>query len=260
MAVSSVKTRLSPGRDLAVGVAGIAAVVAVWCWATYGGHIKPFFLPTPTGVVEGLGEFQKRDWLVPAVMGSFWRVLQSLLLVTVIGVPLGLSMGTFPVFDALLRRMVNAGKSVPTTGIVGLIVLWFGIEERAKIVFLFLGAIFYMVILVRAAVLSVDDAYVRVAVDIGANRWQLITKVLIPAALPAIWEAIAVANGIMWTYIVLAEYINGNEAQLGLGYLLNIASRTQESGKVYGVLLLVAIVSSLTDFVLQTIRRRFFNW
>jgi len=254
------RARLSPGRDLAFGVAGILAVLAIWSGITYGGYVKPFFLPTPTGLVLGLWEFHQRDWLLPAMWGSFWRVLQSLLLVTIIGVPIGLAMGTFPVFDALLRRLVSSGKSVPTTGIIGLIVLWFGIEERAKVVFLFLGAIFYMIILVRAAVLAVDDAYVRVALDIGVNRMQLIQKVFIPASLPAIWEAIAVSNGIMWTYIVLAEYINGNEAQLGLGYLLNIASRTQESGKVFGILLLVAIVSSISDFVLQSVRRRFFNW
>jgi len=255
-----VRARLTKTQDFALGITGIVVVLVLWCWITYGGHVKPFFLPTPSGLWEGLMEFQKRDWLGPAIWGSFTRVFKSLLLVTAVGIPVGLLMGAFSPVDALLRRPINAIKSVPTTGIIGLIVLWFGIEERAKIVFLFLGAIFYMIILVRAAVLSVSEEFVRVAVDIGANRQQILTKVLIPAALPAIWEALAVSNGIMWTYIVLAEYINGNEEQIGLGYLLNISSRTQESGKVFGVLLLVALVSSATDFILQTIRKKFFAW
>ena len=64
----------------------------------------------------------------------------------------------------------------------------------------------------------------------------------------------------MWTYIVLAEFINSNEEQLGLGYLLQIGSRTQDSGKVFATLAVIAVISSFTDFVLQATRRRFLNW
>lgn len=255
-----VRGKLSPKLDFGIGLSGILTVVLVWCWLTYGGHIKPFFLPTPTAIFESYQEFIERDWLLRAVLGSFFRVLKSLALVIAIGVPIGILMGAFAPIDAFLRKLVNSGKSVPTTGIVGLIVLWFGIEERAKIVFLFLGAIFYMILLVRSAVLNVSEDYIKVAYDIGANPAQTIRKVLLPGALPQIWDAIAVCSGIMWTYIVLAEYINGNEEQLGLGYLLNIGSRTQDSGKVFGVLLLVALISALTDYGLGWIRRRYLNW
>ena len=85
-------------------------------------------------------------------------------------------MGTFAPVDAFLRRIINGAKSIPTTGILGLIVLWFSLEERAKILFLFLGAIFYMVIMVKNAILSVSEDYIRVALDIGANRWQMVSR------------------------------------------------------------------------------------
>jgi NitT/TauT family transport system permease protein len=255
-----VRGKLAPRTDLAVSLTGIAVVVAVWCAVTYGGYVKPLFLPTPSGIAGGLAEFHEKGWLLPAIGRSFWRVTQSLLLVIVVGVPLGALMGAFAPVDALLRKIVNGAKSVPTTGIVGLIVLWFSVEERAKIVFLFLGAIFYMVILVKNAVQSVPEDYVRVAVDIGATPWQTVTRVLLPGALPLIWDAVAVCNGIMWTYIVLAEFINSSEEQLGLGYLLFMGSRTQESGKVFATLIVIGLVSSLTDWLLQAIRKRFLNW
>lgn len=255
-----VRGKLSPGLDLGIGLTGILTVIVIWCWLTYGGHVKPFFLPTPTAIFESYREFIERDWLLRAILGSFFRVLKSLALVILIGVPIGILMGAFAPIDAFLRKLVNSGKSVPTTGIVGLIVLWFGIEERAKIVFLFLGAIFYMILLVRSAVLNVSEDYIKVAYDVGATPAQTIRRILLPGALPQIWDAIAVCSGIMWTYIVLAEYINGNEEQLGLGYLLNIGSRTQDSGKVFGVLLLVALISAVTDYGLGWIRRRYLNW
>lgn len=243
-----------------VGLSGIGVVLLLWCFLTYGGHIKPLYLPSPTGIWEGLEQYNKQGWLFHAMWNSFLRVTSALLVVVVIGVPVGMAMGAFPGVDAFFRKMVSGAKSVPTTGLVGLVVLWFGIEERAKIVFLFLGSIFYVIILVRQAVANVNADYLKVAMDIGAKPGQIITKVLLPGALPQIWDAVAVCNGIMWTYIVLAEYINSSEDQIGLGYLLSIGSRTQESGKVYGTLLVVAIISALTDWLFSIVRKRFFPW
>jgi ABC-type nitrate/sulfonate/bicarbonate transport system permease component len=169
-------------------------------------------------------------------------------------------MGAFPSLNALLQRIVSGAKSIPTTAITGVVVLWFGLGEKGKVVFLFLGAIFFMIILVRDAVSRVPDAYVRVALDLGANRRQMIFRVLLPWALPRIWEAIIVCNGIMWTYIVLAEFISSSEQELGLGYLLFIGGRTQEPGKVFAMLLVIAMISACTDYMLQWVRRRFLDW
>lgn len=256
----AIRKKLTPQMDIALMVGGVLLVIIIWCILTYGGYVKPIFLPTPTGILEGFGDFNQRGWLIPAILRSTWRVTQALLLVIAIGIPIGLLMGAFPAVDAALRLMINGAKSIPTTGIVGLIVLWFSIEEKAKIVFLFLGAIFYMIILVKNAVQTVPEEYLRVAIDIGASPIQLLQRVLIPGALPQIWDAIAVCNGIMWTYIVLAEFINANESQLGLGYLLFVSSRANESGQVFAVLIVIAVISSLADWLLQLVRRRYLNW
>jgi ABC-type nitrate/sulfonate/bicarbonate transport system permease component len=255
-----VRERLSPRADLLIGLGAIGLVIALWCFVTLTGRVKPIFLPTPGGIWEGLMSFQSKGWLLSAVVRSTVRVAQALLITAAVGVPLGLLMGAFPAIDAALRKIVNGGKSIPTTGVVGLIVLWFSIEERAKIVFLFLGAIFYMIVLVKNAVSEVSDEYVLVAKDIGASSIQLLRMVLFPGALPGIWDAIGVCNGIMWTYIILAEFINSNEEQLGLGYLLQVASRTNNSGQVFGILIIIAIISSLTDWVFQLVRKRYFPW
>jgi NitT/TauT family transport system permease protein len=261
-ALLAVRGHLTARTDFLIGLAGMGILLVAWLLLTSGKEpvLKPLFLPSPAGIWEGLLDFQHRGWLTQAIGRSFWRVTFSLILVTAIGAPIGIIMGAFAPADALLRKIVNGGKSIPTTGLIGLIVLWFSIEERAKIVFLFLGAIFYMIILVKNAILNVNEDYLRVALDIGASPFQIVTKVLLPSALPQIWDAIAVCNGIMWTYIVLAEFINASEAQMGLGYLLYIGSRTNESGKVFGTLIVIALISSLTDWVFQTIRKRYLNW
>ena len=261
-ALLRVRGHLTPRTDFLIGLFGMGVLLVAWLVLTSGKEpiLKPLFLPSPLGIWDGLADFQRRGWLTQAIGRSFGRVTLSLVLVTLVGAPIGIIMGAFAPVDALLRKIINGGKSIPTTGLIGLIVLWFSIEERAKIVFLFLGAIFYMIILVKNAILNVNEDYLRVALDIGASPAQVVTKVLLPSALPQIWDAIAVCNGIMWTYIVLAEFINASEAQMGLGYLLYIGSRTNESGKVFGTLIVIALISSLTDWLFQTIRKRYLNW
>jgi ABC-type nitrate/sulfonate/bicarbonate transport system permease component len=255
-----IRGRLSQRADHMIGAGAIAFLLLVWCILTYGGLVIPFILPSPTRIWEGLAEFHERHWLLPAVWASFVRVTAALFLVVALGVPTGVLMGAFAPIDAALRTIINGIKSVPTTGLIALVVLWFGIDETGKVVYLFLGAFFYLAILTKNAIRSVNEDYLGVALDVGVSRRQAVTRVLLPGALPQIWDAIAVCNGIMWTYIVLAEYMNSNEEQLGLGYLLQMGTRTQQSGKVFGMLIIIAAISSATDHIFQIVRRRFLNW
>jgi ABC-type nitrate/sulfonate/bicarbonate transport system permease component len=255
-----VRTPLSRGQDLLFSWIGVLLLIGIWCGLTYGGLVKPLFLPAPDQVFAGLSHFNEKGWLLPAIERSFVRVLLALGLVVLVGVPIGVVMGAYSPIDSGLNRIINAFKAVPPTGLIGLIILWFSVEEKAKIVFLFLGAIFYMILLVRNAIQAVREDFLVVARDMGASGGQMLRKVLLPAALPQIWEAIIICNGIMWTYIVLAEYINSSEDQIGLGYLLQVGSRTFQSGQVYGTLILIGAIAYFTDWVLKTVQRRFFSW
>lgn len=257
-----VRGKLGARTDMLFGVLGIAVLILLWCAVTYGGLVPANFLPTPTAIWRGLAEFHERQWLIPAILRSTRRVVTALILVISIGVPIGILIGAFAPVDAFLRKIVNGGKAVPTTALGGLVVLWAGIDDSAKIVFLFLGAIFYMIILVKNAILNVNEEYLRVALDLGANRWQMIWRVLLPGAVPQIWDAIAVCSGIMWTYIILAEFINSSPGNLGVGYLLFTMSRLggNGAGKVFGMIIVIALISSLTDFLLQFVRKKLFNW
>ena len=257
-----IRSSLSPRSDLMIGSLGVAVLIVVWCLLTYSGYVAPSFLPSPTGIWNDLAEANRKGWLLTSIGRSLWRITKALIAVISIGVPLGILVGAFAPADALLRKLVNGAKAVPIPAISGLIVLWFGFTEGGKIFYLFLGAVFYMMVLVKNAVASVNEEYLRVALDLGANRWQIIRRVLLPGALPQIWDAIAVCNSIMWTYIVLAEGINLNatDENLGLGVLLFGGSRVGKSGMVFGMLIIIAILSSLTDVLLQSVRKRWLDW
>ena len=260
----AIRGPLDARTDLLFGGIGVGVLIALWCLLTYGGFVRPLFLPSPSGIWKDMVSLQTNPhhdpWLVPSIWRSFWRVTRALFLVIVVGVPIGVTIGAFPQLDAFVRKIINGGKAVPISGMLGLTTLWFGFQEQGMVIFIFLGALFYMVILAKNAIASVNQEYVRVALDLGGNQWQVIWKVLLPGALPQIWDALAVCNGIMWTYIVLAELVNASPSTLGLGYLIQLGTRTNQSGMVYGALIIIALISSITDFVLQIFRKRFFHW
>jgi NitT/TauT family transport system permease protein len=250
-----------PARmDAFIGVAGIAIFLILWSVLSYGKLVNPFALPTPTSIGRTFVQLYESGQLLMPIWRSFWRVLRALVLATAIGVPIGMLMGAFAPVDAFLRKLVNGAKAVPITGLTALVTLWFGLEEGGKVFYIFLGSVFYMIILVKNAIISVNEEYTKVALDLGGNRWQIFWRVLFFGALPQIWEAIAVCSGIMWTYIILAEFLNSSTNNLGVGGVLLNASRQQQPPRVFCMLIVIAIISSLTDFLIHLVRRRFFNW
>lgn len=250
-----------PARmDAFIGAMGVATFLVLWSILSYGKLVNPYSLPTPTSIGRTFVQLYESGQLLMPIWRSLWRVLRALVLATAIGVPIGMLMGTFAPVDAFLRKLVNGAKAVPITGLTALVTVWMGLEERGKVFYIFLGSVFYMIILVKNAILSVNEEYTKVALDLGGNRRQIVWRVLFFGALPQIWEAIAVCSGIMWTYIVLAEFLNSSTTNLGVGGVLQNASRQQEPPRVFCMLIVIAVISSLTDFLIHLVRRRFFNW
>ena len=259
---SSVRGTLSRRADTTLSLVALSVAFLAWFLVTY--EYAPdkrlvlgLFLPSPMDIVRGTQDLFRMGEMPGAIWVSLWRIAQAMFYTILVGVPIGVLMGSIPVIDALLRKFIDGFKSVPPTAFIGLIILWFGIEERSKTVFLFLGAIFYMILMTKNAIQNVPESYVTVATDIGASRLELIRGVLIPGALPQIWDAIIVCNGLMWTYIILAEWVNANS---GLGHTISIASRLNRSDEVFAGVIAIAIISASTDWALRAIRKRFLNW
>lgn len=251
------RSGLPEQRAWMLQVAGVATLVVVWCAVTYSGKVAPLFLPSPTLVIEGAAELIRHGLFFEALKISALRIAKAMLWVLVVGVPVGVLLGSLPALDAFVRLPVDAFKAVPITAVFPLVILWFGIGEASKVAFLVLGACFYMILLTKNAVLSVREEYVKTAVDLGASRARVIATVLLPGALPQIWQGIIVSNAIMWTYIILAEMFN---AQNGLGYLIMVAQRLQRSEHVYALIILIALLVVALEWLLNAIQRRFIHW
>jgi NitT/TauT family transport system permease protein len=128
----------------ALGFVMPALVLGVWCVLSYGGFAPPDFLPSPTEVVRGTLQLFIDYDLWGAIVTSSRRILMAFLLASAIALPLGVLMGAFEPINRLFESIMAPLRYMPISAFIPLLILWFGIYEKQKIAFLFLGVFFYL--------------------------------------------------------------------------------------------------------------------
>src|SRR5436309_1173695 len=217
----SIRSPLPKKTAFVLGFVAPALVLGAWCGLTYGNLVQPDFLPKPTEVVRGTLQLFIQYDLGTAIVVSTRRIAIAFLLASALALPLGVLMGAFDPINRLFEPIMAPLRYMPISAFIPLLILWFGIYEKQKIAFLFLGVFVYLLPVVVTAVRTVPEELVQTSLTLGASRWQVIRTVLLPAALPEIFDSFRVMNAISWTYIILAEAIN--PGQIGLGYMVDLA-------------------------------------
>ncbi len=256
---------LTPGTRRGLGVGAVLLVLALWMAVTELGWVKPAFLPAPRSVVKAFfhlawqtdAEGISGSPLLSATLWSVRRVVLAVLLMVGVGVPLGVAMGASPRIDAALSPLIDPLRYAPITAFLPLFIMWFGIEERMKVAFLWFGGVVYLIPLVRDAIRSVPLDFVVQAEDLGLSGIETVRHVLVPLALPRIADAIVVDFGLAWTYIVVAEYVNARE---GLGNLIQVARRLSATDQVFALIAVILALALATDGSLRWLKRRLFPW
>ncbi|MBX2800267.1 MAG: ABC transporter permease [Myxococcales bacterium] len=253
---------LESGQARTLGIAGAATVLAVWAALALSGMVSPNRLPAPWDVGGALVQLswdsaKGESPLLIATVWSLGRVLAAGALVVLIGVPLGVMMGASPRVNAVLSPLVDPFRSAPIVAVMPILVMWLGIGEAMKVTFLFLGAVVYLVPMVRDAVRAVPHTYYTSALDLGATELEAVRKALLPMAMPRIADAVTVAVSVMWTYITVAEYVN---AEKGLGQLIQNARRFSAMDQVFAGIIMIIGLALVTYASMVALRRRLFAW
>ena len=246
--------RLSPlplTRRL-VGVGAIAVVVLLWWLATTGlgsedRWISPVILPSPAEVIRSFPTLLNERALIQSVAATLRRVLVGFGLAAVIGVPLGIVAGAWRVVESAGAPLALFGRNLPVAALIPLTILWFGIDETQKIMFIFIACVPFVYADTVAAIAAVPDRYVETAQTLGASSGQIVRKVLVALALPDIYNSLRHLFGLAFGYIMLAELIN---AQHGLGYLLMASQRRGLSEHIILILIIIGLLAYGIDRVL----------
>ncbi len=239
---------IAPNTRTILGVGSAASVLLVWSLLSGLEIIGPARLPAPWQVASAFVQLawdadRGESLLLTATIWSMCRVLVAGMIVVSLGVPAGMLMGSSPRINAALSPLVDPFRSAPIVAISPILVMWLGIGEAMKIVFLVLGAIVYLIPMVRDAVQAVPSTYWVSARDLGATPFEAVRHSVLPMAMPRIADAVIVSISVMWTYITVAEYIN---AEKGLGQLIQSARRFSAMDQVFvgiGVIVLLALIT-----------------
>ena len=232
-------------------------VIAAWCVISYGGFAPADFLPSPTEVIRGTLQLFIQYDLVEAILTSTRRIVLAFLLASAIALPLGIFMGAFSPLHALFESVMAPLRYMPISAFIPLLILWFGIYEKEKIAFLFLGVFVYLLPVVVSAIRLVPVELVQTALTLGASKWQVIRTVLLPAALPEIFDSFRVMNAISWTYVILAEAVNPEH---GLGYMVELARTHQKASWSFASLIVIGGIGLVTDQLIRAISNVLFRW
>jgi ABC-type nitrate/sulfonate/bicarbonate transport system permease component len=256
--------RIPPSRMTrrVVGVLAMSAVLAVWWLATTGlgsedRWISPVILPSPAEVIRSFPSLLTERALLQSIAATLKRVLIGFGLAVIVGVPLGIVAGAWRVFEAAAAPLALFGRNLPVAALIPLTILWFGIDETQKVMFIFIACVPFVYADAVAAVVGVPDRYVETAQTLGAKPLQIVTKVLVTHALPDIYNSLRHLFGLAFGYIMLAELIN---AEHGLGYLLMASQRRGMSEHIILILIIIGLLAYGIDRVLFWFQRGLFPY
>ncbi|HUL61700.1 MAG TPA: ABC transporter permease, partial [Methanocella sp.] len=200
---------MHPLRKLLMQVSGILFVILLWEIATGVLHLfKPIILPAPDEVLTAAIGLARTGQLFEDAGWSLLRVLLGFLVAAVVAIPVGVTMGWSRMASYVVDPVIEILRPIPPIAWIGLAILWFGLGINSAIFLVFIGAFFPILLNTISGVRNVDRKLIEVACTFGARDYDVLKKVVIPAALPTIYTGMRVGMGIGWMCVVAAEMIN----------------------------------------------------
>lgn len=233
----------------------LISIIIVWDLCAI--NVNPLFVPDPKVVFKNLIEMIKNGQLFRAITYSFLRITIATFLSGMIAFPVALLVYNLKIVSDIINPVISIMRYIPVTAFYPLLIMWFGIDELMKIVFLFIATFVYMMPSVILCLDEISQDLIDTGLTIGMSKFQIITKVQIPAILPSLMNSFIMMYGIGWTYIAITETIN---AKYGLGYIIHQSSSRGRTDLVFMTIVVIMIISVLFDNITKRLVKKIFRW
>lgn len=243
--------------EISTSVTVALALLAAWVFLTYGGIVSSDFVPTPGDVWQAFVETLRNGSLWRHTKVSLTEIYLGFLLSSLIAVPIGILMGSFRIVSSAIEPVVNFMRYLPVTSLIPLLILWIGIGIEEKIAVIFLGTFFQQIVMISDVSGQVHEDLYNVSYTLGANRRQIVTRVLLPATLPGVMDTLRVTMGWAWTFLVVAELV---AADSGLGYMILQAMRGLHPATIFVGIFLIGLLGLLTDLAFKWLKIILMPW
>lgn len=233
----------------------LIGILLIWDIASK--NANPLFVPNPKTVIQNLIMLIQNGEIFIAIRYSFLRVTVAAFASAMVAMPIALLVYNIRLAKDVLSPVINIMRYIPVTAFYPLLIMWFGIDELMKIVFLFIATFVYMMPSVILCLEEVNTDLIDTGLTIGMSKFQTVYKIQIPVSLPSILNSFIMMYGIGFTYIAVAETIN---AKYGLGYIIQQSSARGRTDMVFMAIIVIMIISVVFDFVAKGFVRRIFRW
>jgi NitT/TauT family transport system permease protein len=253
---------IPPWLAVAMALSCVLAVWLAWTLATAGEPeeraVSRTVLPSPSETFSRFEELWFDRALTRNVLVTLRRVVLGFGLAVVVGIPLGILCGCFALMQAFFVPLSIFGRNIPLAALIPLTFSAFGVGELQKVMFIFLACVMFVVSDVATAIRDVEERYVDTAWTLGARKRQIVTKVLVPLAMPSAFNSMRVLFGLAFGYIMLAELVKLGGEIGGLGDIINQSQRRGLTEHIVLVLILIPFVALGVDRLLWTLQRSLF--
>jgi sulfonate transport system permease protein len=233
------------------------AIIVVWQIACVTGFVSSRVLPAPSDVVLAGWKLLLSGELLRNIWVSFWRAGVGFVIGGGIGFAFGLANGLSELSNKLTDTTLQMVRNIPHLALIPLVILWFGIDESAKLFLVALGVFFPIYINTLHGVRTVDPQLIEMGRIYGMSDRELFRRVIFPGALPSIFVGLRFALGIMWLTLIVAETI---AASSGLGYMAMQAREFMQIDVVVLSILIYALLGKLADSASRVLERLTLSW
>ncbi|BAL24916.1 aliphatic sulfonate ABC transporter permease SsuC [Azoarcus sp. KH32C] len=232
-------------------------LIVVWQAASSAGWLSTRILPAPLDVAKALVGLAQSGELWGHISTSTWRALSGFAVGGGLGLVLGLLTGSLRSAETLIDSTIQMVRNIPPLALIPLVILWFGIDEAAKLFLVSLGVFFPVYINTFHGIQSVDRGLIEMGKSYGLSRWGLYREIILPGALPSILVGVRFSLGFMWVILIVAETIS---AQSGIGYMTMNAREFLQTDVVLVGILLYAALGKLADLAAKGLERWGLRW
>ena len=229
-----------------------------------GERVNPVYLPAPHAVVRAFytafitpPRLPGEPWLHESLGHSIRTISWAFFLSSLVGVPLGILCGAFRFFSRIHEPFIEFFRYLPAPAFGALCVAILGIDDGPKVAIIFIGTFFQQVLVIANTVRKVDPALIEAAQTLGASRWMLVRRVIIPATITDIYTDMRILLGWAWTYLIVAEVVG---TMSGITYFISQQARYRNFDNVYAAIAMIGIIGFTSDIALAWLGRVIFPW
>ncbi|RVA78629.1 ABC transporter permease [Mesorhizobium sp. M7A.F.Ca.CA.001.11.2.1] len=253
---SGIGVPIARSRFLVIAVAVFVGLGLAWWAATGLGLVKPIFLPSPGSVAMQIAKLAADGTLWLDLKASMYRISIGFLIASALSIPIGVLIGSFRSWEAAIEPLVDFIRYMPVVAFVPLSILWAGTGDSQKFLIIFIGTFFQQVLMIMDNVKRVPADFIGLGRTLGLPDRKILTRIVVPSALPGIWDTLRISLGWAWTWLVLAELV---AATSGLGYRITVSQRYFQTNTIIGYILLLGLLGLITDQVMKALEKVLFK-